>query len=318
MEHSEPRRSYRYKQNRAQQLRGFYHVVTSGSFTEAARQMHVEQPTISMQVQALERELRVRLLDRSKREVTLTAEGQMLFEMAAPLVEGIEALEAAFQERLAGLESGQAVCAAPESFVMHILPGLVKRFKEVCPNISLVLHCTPSSQVPAMVLKGEADLGIAAKPPSLPSNIRFVPMVSYDNYLVCPLDHPLADKREIQLQEIARYPLVAPLQEGTLGLSLDQTFANRHLTPIIALRVPSSEARFKYVAAGLGVTVTSRMEALQGAIPDLCYIPISGFPQTNYGLLARSNTYLPIAAQRFADFILASCPFQTSSETQAP
>jgi len=79
---------FRYKQNRLQQLRGFCAVVEMRSVSRAAVRLRLTQPTVSLQVQALERELRANLFERRGPKIELTSEGQLLYDLARPLVEG--------------------------------------------------------------------------------------------------------------------------------------------------------------------------------------------------------------------------------------
>jgi len=87
----EPSRHY-YKHNRLQQLRGFCYATQTGSISKAAERMSLSQPSVSLQIQALERELDVVLFERRGPKIKLTPEGHILYELALPLVEGLEAL----------------------------------------------------------------------------------------------------------------------------------------------------------------------------------------------------------------------------------
>src|SRR5919108_4200046 len=86
----------RYKQNRLQQLRGFCYAARTKSISKAAEKMGLSQPSVSLQIMALERELGARLFDRRGPRIELTHDGHRLLELARPLVEGIDGLEASF------------------------------------------------------------------------------------------------------------------------------------------------------------------------------------------------------------------------------
>ena len=86
----------RYKQNRLQQLRGFCHAARAKSISKAAHQMLLSQPSVSLQIKALERELGVQLFQRHGPRIFLTFDGQRLLEMASPLVEAIDNLDGTF------------------------------------------------------------------------------------------------------------------------------------------------------------------------------------------------------------------------------
>src|SRR5437867_9868819 len=81
-------RVFRYKQNRLQQLKGFCAVVETRSVSRAAERLNVTQPTVSLQVQSLERDFRTTLLERHGPKIALTSEGELLYELARPLLDG--------------------------------------------------------------------------------------------------------------------------------------------------------------------------------------------------------------------------------------
>src|ERR1700720_3859210 len=92
---------YRYKQNRCQQLRGFCYAAAEGSISKAAKRMGRSQPTVSQQIQSLEGEMAVKLFARQGSRILLTHEGELLFEMAMPLIEQLESLDEQFSHRRA-------------------------------------------------------------------------------------------------------------------------------------------------------------------------------------------------------------------------
>ena len=100
------KRSVRYKHNRLQQLRGFYYAAQSGSISRAAEKMYLSQPSVSLQIQALEREFDTKLFDRNGPKIELTHDGEILFELAQPLVDGFSSLEESFQARRDSIERG--------------------------------------------------------------------------------------------------------------------------------------------------------------------------------------------------------------------
>ena len=91
---------YRYKQNRFQQLRGFCYAAASGSISQAAKRMSLSQPAVSQQIQSLESEMAVVLFVRRGSKIQLTHDGELLFEMAGPLIEELEHLDQEFRQQI--------------------------------------------------------------------------------------------------------------------------------------------------------------------------------------------------------------------------
>src|SRR5678815_1155968 len=111
---------FAYKGDRVKPLRAFCQTARLGSVSRAAEALYVSQPAITLQLQALERELGVKLFDRVGRRLTPSREGQVLYELAKPLVEGIDALDAAFRDKVQGLDAGELNVAAGSSTILYL------------------------------------------------------------------------------------------------------------------------------------------------------------------------------------------------------
>src|SRR5205807_7475413 len=110
------------------------------SVSKAASRLSLTQPTVSLQVQSLERDLRTTLFERHGPKIELTHEGALLYELARPLVEGLTALDQNFEDRRNNVEQGRLAIAAGESTIHYVLPRAVQRFSSEHPRISLALH----------------------------------------------------------------------------------------------------------------------------------------------------------------------------------
>src|SRR5262249_5528711 len=131
---------FRYKENRFQQLRGFCAVVELRSVSKAAQRLRLTQPTVSLQVQALERELNAKLFERHGPKLEVTPEGELLFELARPLVDGLTELDRDCEARRNNVEQGRLSVAAGESTIQYVLPATVQKFTTQYPGISLALN----------------------------------------------------------------------------------------------------------------------------------------------------------------------------------
>src|SRR5437763_4425905 len=138
--------TFRYKQNRLQQLKGFCAVVETGSVSKAAIRLNLTQPTVSLQVQSLERDLRAILLERRGPKIELTFDGELLYELARPLVEGLTALDQNFEDRRNNVEQGRLAIAAGETTIPYALPRAVQRCCSEHPGIALSLTNVTGTQ----------------------------------------------------------------------------------------------------------------------------------------------------------------------------
>ena len=129
-----------YKGDRLKPLRAFCQVARLGSVSRAAEALFLSQPAVTLQLQALERELGTALFERIGRRFSLTREGQVLYEIARPLVEGLDGLDGEFRSKIKGLQAGELHVAAGSSTILYLLPTLVQAFREQHPEVQLVLH----------------------------------------------------------------------------------------------------------------------------------------------------------------------------------
>jgi DNA-binding transcriptional LysR family regulator len=189
-----------YKGNQLKQLRAFCAVAKSGKMTDAAAELFLSQPAISLQVRALERELDTVLFERHGPRINLTREGQELYEMARPLVDGLESLNSRFNRQMKGdLNSGEVIIAAGESTIIYLLPELVAQFRAHYPNIHVQLRNVTGRDGLAMIRDDEVDFAIGSML-DVPSDISYEPAHSFEPALIMPLGHDLADRKRIKNQ----------------------------------------------------------------------------------------------------------------------
>ena len=132
--------SVHYKGSRLKQLRAFCYAANAGSISRAAEQLFLSQPSVSLQIQALERELDTMLFERRGPSIRLTPEGKILRELALPLVQGMDSLPETFAEKCGTLETGELHIAAGESTILYILPEPIRQFTKAYPGVRVKLH----------------------------------------------------------------------------------------------------------------------------------------------------------------------------------
>lgn len=273
----------RYQNNRLQQLRGFCFAARAQSFSEAGRQLSLSQPTISLQIQALEHDLGVRLFDRKGPRIRLTRDGQMLLELVQPLLEGIDGLEEEFAVRRELTMTGEVRIAAGGSTLQYILPPFIKEFVHEYPGIDLRLHNVTGQRGLALLRAGEID---AAVGPMLdtPPDIRFYPLFTFDPVLITARDHPLAAMDEITLKDVAQFPLILPPRDQSTFRFVDAAFSAETLAYEVKLEVGGYDVIKTYVQLGLGVSIVMS-HCLTG--DELLFrAPMQQFfPSRSYGLV---------------------------------
>ena len=298
--------SLRYKQNRLQQLRGFCHAARTGSISKAAERMYLSQPSVSLQIQALERELDTTLFERRGPRILLTTDGQTLLEMALPLVEGIDALDEQFAARRDDVHSGHVDLAAGGSTILYVLPDFVETFVNAYPGIDLRIHNVTGRAGLAQLRAGEVDFCVG---PMLdtPDDIAFHPIVAYDPVLITQVGHPLSKKKRVTLKDVSKYPLILPPRNLSTWRMVENVFAQRNLKYEVRLEVGGWEVIKKYVALGLGVSIV--MSICITGDEELEVIPVGKyFPKRTYGVVQRKGNVLSPQAKRFLETMDPTIP----------
>lgn len=293
---------HRYKQNRFQQLRGFCYTASSGSISKAARRMNLSQPSVSQQIQSLENELAVALFIRRGAKIQLTHDGELLFEMARPLIEEFEHLDEQFRQRRLEVDEGHIEIAAGTSTILYVLPRHVESFRRAHPKIEVRLQNVTGEEGLQRLRGGLVDFAVGPLM-GVPADIDFHPIVSYDPVVITCLGHPLVYKAKLSLEELSRYPLILPPRNlSTWGL-VDSTFKKHGLSYRVAMEVGGWEVIKKYVELGLGISVIIRI-GITGE-EKLEVIPAGEFfPRRTYGVVLRKGKILTPQAKRFVDLLL--------------
>jgi DNA-binding transcriptional LysR family regulator len=291
----------RYKQNRLQQLRGFYYAARTKSISKAAARMQLSQPSVSLQIKALEQELGAQLFERRGPRIELTHDGHRLLELARPLVEGIDGLQDAFASLRDSADSGTVNIAAGGSTIQYLLPPFVQEYAQQYPEVDVRLHNVTGKAGLALLREGDVDFAVG---PMLdtPPDIQFYPLVTYEPMLITRRDHPLASQSRVTLKEIAKYPLILPPKEQSTYRVVELVFAEHSLEHDVKLEVGGYDVIKKYVELGLGISIVMS-HCLTGA-DHLHSVPLGRwFPKRTYGLVLRKGHKLPPAAERFVEMV---------------
>ncbi|GMQ90249.1 MAG: LysR family transcriptional regulator [Gammaproteobacteria bacterium] len=291
-----------YKQNRLKQLRAFCYAAQTGSVSKAAERLFLSQPSVSLQIQALERELEIPLFERRGPQIKLTPEGDILFELALPLVQAMDTLPETFAAHRGKLESGELNVAAGESTILYILPEPMRRFARDYPGIRLKLHNVTGRDGLAMLRADDVDFAVGSMPEEVPADIAYHPVFTYATVLITPKTHALARQKDVSLQDISPYGLILPPRHLSTWRMVDLIFKQHDVSYTVALEAGGWEVIKKYVAFGLGVSI----------VTDICLtgneavtrIPLDRyFPKRSYGVVLRRGKFLSPQAKRFIDMM---------------
>jgi DNA-binding transcriptional LysR family regulator len=290
-----------YKNNRLKQMRAFCEVVHTGSMTLAAQRLFLSQPSVTLQIQAMERELGVTVFERRGPVLKLTPDGDVLYALAKPLVEGIDSLQQNFTALHDKLESGELNIGAGESTILYILPEAVRRFVAAYPGVTLKIHNETGRDGLKMLRADEIDFAVGSLL-DVPDDITYQSVVTYDPVLITPTDHPLAKLPEVTLSDISQYGLILPPRHLSTWRMVKYVFQQHNLNFTVTLEAGGWEVIKKYVELGMGISVVTDI-CLTGN-ENLARIPLGQyFPQRGYGLVFRKGRFLSPQARRFVEIL---------------
>lgn len=294
---------FAYKGDRLKPLRAFCQTARLGSVSRAAEALYLSQPAVTLQLQALEREMGVRLLERSGRRLSLTREGQELYELARPLVEGLDGLDGAFRERIRGLDAGDLNVAAGSSTILYLLPKIVEAFRAAHPEVRLTLHNVTGAGGLDLLRSDGVDLAVGSML-DVPGDLSYAPVYRFEPMLITPKDHPLAKIETLTLQDLSPFGLILPPQRLTTYRMVDLVFQQNRVPYTVALEVGGWEVIKQYVAMGLGISIVTAICLTDADRARLSARSLADyFPSRSYGVVVRKGKYLSPQARAFTELI---------------
>jgi DNA-binding transcriptional LysR family regulator len=296
-----------YKEMTLQQLRSFCETVRQGSFTAAAASLGLAHPTILSQVHALERRFGTKLVETHARGCRATDDGNLLAELAAPLVAGLGSLDQAFREARSRVATSLVIAATPRILVED-LPECVVEFERIRPHAQLTLKEMHTAEVIKAVGSEEADLGFTASNDPHPGDawLEFVPCYELDVVLVTPKDHPLARRRVVRPRDLCDYPLVntpGSFVDPSVMLTLEKFGGPRPQSRCVEAYHAATIRR--YVELGFGIGLIGRIPSHRPQ-PGLHERSMSrDFGRTTVHLVCRRGALQPPHVRDFADTVKA-------------
>jgi len=227
-------------------------AADADSFSAAAQQLGISQPSLSESIRRIERELATRLFERTTRSVKLTAEGRAVVAVAREIVRDFKR---ALERLAAGTHEGQgriAVAALP-SVACAALPAALEEFRRRHPAIDVVIHDVQHERALALVTEGVADFAITIKP-AAQDGLTFEEVASDMAHLVCRADHPLARRRQVRWRDIAGAPFIGMTGISSVRRLTDAAFVHAEVAVAPRYQVEQIPSAVAMVEAGLGVT----------------------------------------------------------------
>ena len=286
-----------------QQLRLFEAVSRLGSYTRAAEELFLTQPAVSIQIKRLETQTGLPLFEKIGKKVFPTAAGKAMYDASVDILNRIDDLKISIEE-LQGTVKGPLQLSVVTT-AKYFLPNLLGAFLQKYPDVEPKLKFTNRARVIERLMNNDDDFVVMGQIPE-DDNLETHPFLTNIIGIVAPADHPLANKKNITIEEIANQRfLIREIGSGTRYVF--DKFLKEHVVQIEPyMELGSSEAIKQAVMAGLGIAVLSLHSVqLERDVNKLTVLDVEGFPlKRRWYAVHLKGRKLSLVARTFLDFIL--------------
>jgi len=286
-----------------QQLRLFEAVARLGSYTRAAEELFLTQPAVSIQIKRLETQAGLPLFEKIGKKIFPTTAGKAMFSASQDILSRVEVLKNTLEE-LKGTVKGTLQLSVVTT-AKYFLPDLLGAFLQQYPDVEPKLKFTNRARVIDRLMNNDDDFVVMGQIPD-DDNLEAHPFLTNIIGIVAPAGHPLANKKNITIEELAdqRF-LIRESGSGTRSV-FDRLLKEHGVQIEPYMELGSSEAIKQAVMAGLGIAVLSlHSVGLEREMKKLTVLDVEGFPLKRrwYAVHLKGRT-LSLVARTFLDFIL--------------
>lgn len=299
-----------------QQLRYIWEVAHHDlNVSATAQSLFTSQPGISKQIRLLEDELGVEIFARSGKHLThVTPVGEEIIRMAGEVLRRVSDVKKLAQE-YSNEKQGSLRIATTHTQARYALPPVIKGFRTEYPDVSLHMNQGTPAQIAELAATGVVDFAIATEGMDLFQDLVMMPCYSWNRSVVVPIGHPLADRKTLELKDVAEFPIVTYVFGFTGRSKLDDAFMGEGLTPNVVFTATDTDVIKTYVRLGLGVGIIATMAIDPVQDKDLVALPAGHlFASSTTHIGFRKGTFL----RRFMyDFIKRFAPHLTKDKVDA-
>jgi DNA-binding transcriptional LysR family regulator len=284
------------------QLEIFEAIARLGSFTKASEELHLTQPTVSMQIKKLTDTVGAPLLEQVGKKVQLTDAGRDLVKATREIFSILDGFTMSVAERQ-GMKKGRLKLMAITT-ASYFAPRLLGEFSRLYPGIEVALRVTNREQLLASMADNPDDLYILGQPPQ-DIDVVATPFMENPLVVLAPPGHPLAGKKRIPLKRLAQEPwLMREAGSGT-RIAIEKLFAGKGLELRPRLELGSNEAIKQAILSGLGISAMSCHALALDQAGQFAVLDAEGFPIRRHWYVVYPASRPPsLVARTFLDFLL--------------
>ena len=236
-------------------------IATDGSFKKAAQRLHITQPAVSLQIQSLEKQLKITLFDRTKKQIQLTQAGNLLLRYANRILSLCDESSRALDD-LNDFKSGKLILGASQTTGTYLMPKIIALFLKQHSNIQVQLHVDSTRKIAWQVVTGQIDIGIVGG--EIPAKLREIldvtPCVEDELALILPQTHPFVKTGIIQKDDLYNLKFIVLDSSSTIRAVVDEILVRSGIDVTrlkIEMELNSIEAIKNSVQSGLGAAFVS-------------------------------------------------------------
>jgi DNA-binding transcriptional LysR family regulator len=287
-------------------LKTFCDLVETQSFTRAASVNHVSQSAVSQTVAAMEREFHSLLIERSRKNFRLTAEGELVYDHCKRILQSFEAIQSEIQE-LKHVVSGSIRIATVYSIGLHKIPPYLKAFLKSFPTVNVQVEYRRPNKVYEDVLANTVDLGLVNFPTPHPK-LEVIPMPEEPLVLVCHPRHPLAKLKAIPLKVLNGRKFVSFQADIPTRQAVDKMFRHEAVTVEHVSELDNIETLKQMVELDAGVSILpAGTVALEIGKQTLAAVRLAGRHTRKWGVIHKKGKVLSPAMKQFVELLKNRC-----------
>ena len=284
------------------QLQIFEAIARLDGFTRAAEELHLTQPTVSMQMKKLESNVGLPLFEQMGKQIFMTDAGKMLLTHTRHILNALSNAEMEIAD-MKGLKTGTLKLAVVTT-AKYFAPRALGKFCELYPGVDVALKVTNRERLLERLSQNTDDLYIIGRPPTS-DDVEFEPYMANPLVVIATRSHPLYGHRNIEPEQLAQYPFLIREPGSGTRMAVEEFFSMHNIKLNVRMELGSNEAIKHAIDAGLGISVLSRHSlALVGVEGRLAVLDVKGFPlEWQWHVGHGKGKQLSIIAKTFLHFI---------------
>jgi LysR family cys regulon transcriptional activator len=269
-------------------------VVDRGyTISGAAQSLYRTQPSITRQIQELEKELGIDLFVRKRNKILdVTPQGREIVSIARRMLDDAKNIRCVSDEA-SQVAAGEFSIATTHTQARYTLPPVIRKFMESHPGVKLSLRQGTPAQCHELVAQGRTNIAICTETQRPPEEVAVMPCYGLSRSVVTPPGHPLLRAKSLTLAAIARYPIITYDEGFSARAIVDKAFADSGLTLNVVLSAIDADVSKAYVEMGLGIAILATIAFDPRKDVHLRRLDAKRlFTPSTLGIVVRRNSYL--------------------------